>query len=58
MKKEVEKKDVPDVSGGIVVPDDIVFPLPPIIEPFEIPGTTGPFIPGPDPQLINPVSRS
>lgn len=57
--KEVEKKDVPDASGGFLPPGDLVsFPLPPIVDPPEFPGTAGPFVPGPEPQLINPISRS
>jgi hypothetical protein len=49
--KEVEKKEVPDVSGGVYLPDTIGLPYPPFPDPDypQVPGgSTGPTVPGPD----------
>jgi hypothetical protein len=56
--KEVEKKDVPEVSGGFFPPEEIVsFPLPPLVDHPEFPhGGVGQLVPGPEP--VNPADRA
>jgi len=57
LMKEVEKKDVPEVSGG----QSSVSPLPGIVTPYPIafpqaPGGPGPFIPvGPTDPTTDPL---
>jgi hypothetical protein len=55
--KEVEKKDVPDVSGGVYLPDTLGLPYPPFTDPDypQFPGgSTGPTFP--DPDVIDPIN--
>ena len=55
--KEVEKKDVPEVSGGNVLPDDTCIPLPPMPAPQYPPYPGGPMPgPGPGPTWPDPIT--
>ncbi len=56
--KEVEKKDVPEVSGGNVLPADDITGLPlPFPDPCYPPIPGGPVpIPGPGPTWPDPIT--